>query len=373
MLGGTELANAGVYFYLHPGPYDPGYRHYAIHALAQGLRRAGVPLYSNFNAPGFIFSPFRSAESRLVVFSLTHMESWGQYAQAVASYKGHKFLLCMADFANQIVPPEGTTGLVAHDSGALVTQGDRLPWAFGYTDERLAQCSHPKPFKERSSVMLRNFRPSAAQGVRLALDLALLPHLEKEFAVDREIDQAHFDRLKSCSACLAYGGDFAENILRSHFYAEQPALKQQLSIWKFVHEPAICRWDSWRFWESLACGALTLHLDLEKYGCKLPVMPVAWKHYIPVDFAEPKATVERMMAEKSRWAEIAEAGREWAIQHYSPDAVASRFMELVKAPVQAKLEKPIVQIVSRVVSGAATMVAAFMTQVVPIVNQAMVA
>ena len=360
MYGGTDLAKAGVYFFVHPGPFDPEYRHYALHALAQGLRRAGVTLYSNFHAEGFTFSPFRVSEDRTVVFSLTHLESWNQYAQAIAQYKGRKFLLCMADFANQIVPPDGSLGLMAHASTALLTDGPRVPWAFGLTDERIACCPDPGDFESRRPVLLRDFRPSAAQGVRLALDLSLLPHLAGHFTIDRELDAAHFGRLHDCQACLAYGGDFAENILRSHFYAQQPELREHLSRWRFVQEPAICRWDSWRFWESLVCGTLTIHIDLDKYGCQLPVMPKPWVHYIPVDLAEPKQTVDRMMEERANWAEIARCGREWALRHYSPDAVARRFLELAggEAPDSSFS-------VSRISAGALSMASALAAGILP--------
>ncbi len=340
MFGGTRHANSGVYFYVHPGPYDPGYHHYAAHGLAQGLRRLGVPLFANFHAPGFTHCPFSATgESRQVVFCVSHLETWGQYAQSIAAFRGRRCILCMSDFTYQLVPPPGVHAFVAHESSMMVTRGDRSPWAFGYTDERLAQCGKPGDFSARRSVLIRDFRPSMVQGVRLSLDLALVPHLAKHFTIDRSIDESHFERLRSSIGCLCYGGEFAENLLRSRFFAEQQAVRDQLSVFEFRAEPAIFRWDSWRFWESLACGALSIHLDLEKYGCRLPVMPVAWQHYVPVDFGDLPGTVQRLMDEKPRWASIAAAGREWAMKHYSPDAVAVRFLNSMMAP---NADRPVV-------------------------------
>ena len=88
------------------------------------------------------------------------------------------------------------------------------------------------------------------------------------------------------------------------------------------------RWDSWRFWESLSAGCLTLHLDFNKYGFLLPEMPIQWQHYIPIDMEDPVASVDRFMASRLRWAEIAESGRQWAIEHYCPAACARRFLEI---------------------------------------------
>jgi hypothetical protein len=91
----------------------------------------------------------------------------------------------------------------------------------------------------------------------------------------------------------------------------------------------VVRWDSWRFWESLAAGCLTFHLDFEKYGFLLPEMPMPWKHYIPIDMADPVGSVERFMDSRSRWSEIAHGGREWALKHYSPTACARRLLRLM--------------------------------------------
>jgi hypothetical protein len=93
----------------------------------------------------------------------------------------------------------------------------------------------------------------------------------------------------------------------------------------------IIRWDSWRWWESLAAGCLTFHLDFERYGFHLPVMPRAWEHYVPIDLADPKGTVDRLMAERPRWAAIAASGRTWARTHYGPEAVARRFLDHCEA------------------------------------------
>jgi hypothetical protein len=38
-------------------------------------------------------------------------------------------------------------------------------------------------------------------------------------------------------------------------------------------DPVIARWESWRFWESLASGCATVALDFEEYGLVLPVIP----------------------------------------------------------------------------------------------------
>ena len=91
----------------------------------------------------------------------------------------------------------------------------------------------------------------------------------------------------------------------------------------------ILQWDSWRLWESLAAGCVTFHLDFEKYGIYLPVMPENWQHYIGIDLDNVKATIDRIADEPEILEKIALAGRRWAMENYSPVPTASRFLETI--------------------------------------------
>lgn len=91
----------------------------------------------------------------------------------------------------------------------------------------------------------------------------------------------------------------------------------------------IAQWDSWRFWESLAAGCVAFHVDFDKYGFELPVMPRNWEHYIGIDLDNVQDSIDRIAAEPWILETIASQGRNWALTHYSPLAVALRFMEKV--------------------------------------------
>lgn len=91
----------------------------------------------------------------------------------------------------------------------------------------------------------------------------------------------------------------------------------------------LIQWDSWRFWESLVAGCLVIHLDLDYYGVDLPVMPVNGEHYLGLRLDNFRPTFERMQAEPHWTEQIARQGREWALTHYSPTAVATRFLDLL--------------------------------------------
>ena len=88
----------------------------------------------------------------------------------------------------------------------------------------------------------------------------------------------------------------------------------------------IQQWDSWRLWESFAAGCATFHVDFEKYGFMLPVMPENWRHYIGVDLDDIEATTDRIVANPGLLEQVAAAGREWALENYAPIPVAKRFL-----------------------------------------------
>ncbi|QNM96196.1 glycosyltransferase family protein [Chitinimonas koreensis] len=329
----------GVYFYFHERALTP-FAHCA-EALASGLARLGVPVYSNLVVPALFQT--RSVHERgpwLYVFVLTNEQCGPDYLRLVEQFDGPRLILSMSDANNTIFPPAGVPALMTHESRWLQMAGRRIPWAFGLSPQVEALTAEVPPFEAREAVILRNFRPSLRQGVRNALDLALLPHLKARYRVDETLssDNApavkhhhhhdYFERLKHSFGCLAYGGEFFSNLLK-HKEFRDPRHEAIFSHYTFVHDPVILRWDSWRLWESLAAGCLTFMLDVEQYGFALPVAPQPWRHYVPVDFARPAECVERLADEPALAAAIAAAGREWVRAEYGCEAVARRFLGVV--------------------------------------------
>ena len=127
---------------------------------------------------------------------------------------------------------------------------------------------------------------------------------------------AYYQRLTKSAACATFGGCLVPGKDSQNFYAE----------W----------WDSWRFWESLAAGCVTFHIDFDKYAVNLPVMPENWKHYIGIDLDDMQATVDRLVEEPEILEKISIAGREWAIENYSPVPTALRFLEIVSSKLEVK-------------------------------------
>ncbi|MBL0926289.1 MAG: glycosyltransferase family 1 protein [Phycisphaerales bacterium] len=322
-----QTLSDGFYFFFQRPPYDPGYHHYGVDVLVHEIKAAGAPVWSNIPGGPGEMKLFDYNSRFTVVFPLTedgvNVEVLGRIEELPHR---HKVILSLADSCFFMLTPPSVPALMGHKSRFLKLPGDHRPWAFGLSAERLARCSEPADFSRRRPVVLRNFRPSVAQSVRNALDLSLVPTLSRHLEVDREVGDDHFQRLSSCVACLAYGGEFGTNLAKNPALARAPGVLETFGRATFVADPLVVRWDSWRFWESLACGCVTIHLDMEKYGFVLPVMPEPWKHYVPIDLEDPKGTVERFMDERPRWAEIGAAGRQWALAHYTPRPMFERFL-----------------------------------------------
>lgn len=95
----------------------------------------------------------------------------------------------------------------------------------------------------------------------------------------------------------------------------------------------LIQWDSWRFWECLAAGCAAFNFDLEKYGVRLPVMPVNGTHYLGVDLDHFEPLLEKLRADPAIFERVGREGRQWALQHYAPRPTAIRFLRTLGFPV----------------------------------------
>jgi hypothetical protein len=339
-----NLKKKGIYFYFsNPDLY------YLSVCLAEGFEQIGIPVYSNCshykktydnNCLLFEKSAVHPGDVALCVVDLSYYASGSQevncglekVSKFVQKYPEvpHVFI-SQSDDTLSLTSDSEAPFLVTHENQFKQLPGKRLPWAFGISNEMIAEAARSAEHNfhcQRKRVLLRNFKPSFNQPVRLALDLILVPKLEQYFRIDREVSKggrfqrSHFSKLSSYIGCLAYGGTFEEDLARNDYFANKFNNHHHL-----LKEPIIVRWDSWRFWESLSCGCLTLHLDFDKYGFELPVKPTNWKHYIGLDLENISRDVDRIMDEYDRLPEIAEAGRIWALKNYSPKPVAMRFID----------------------------------------------
>jgi len=226
------------------------------------------------------------------------------------------------------------------------------PWAFGLSNRILKELDIYLPMKERKQQLLVNFRHRKfSHSLRKFVeknfvpkiqdflpvnspsdDLTIAPqdsyHLLRWTQTGRRHNPEHYRSLRESVACACFAGYFYPPSITDHndrisYYSTK--LISELGI----KTNRIGQWDSWRLWESLAAGCVALHVDFEKYGFEPPVMPINWEHYIGIDLDNIQDGIDRIIEEPEILEKISISGRAWAIENYSPKAVALRFLKKV--------------------------------------------
>ena len=226
------------------------------------------------------------------------------------------------------------------------------PWAFGLSKRVLRELTEVIPYREKRSSVIVNFRHKKfTHSLRRYVEKSFVPQLSKYLNVDASSDDptvinqnpyhylqwvqtgrrhytSYYRRLQQSAACACFGGFFLAPGIVDHrdpmaYYSAK--IISELGI----KTNRIGQWDSWRFWESMVAGCITLHVDFAKYGFKLPVMPKNWTHYVGIDLDNIAESVTRIADQPELLAEISTAGRAWAIEHYAPKPTALRFLKTV--------------------------------------------
>jgi hypothetical protein len=332
-------------------------------ALGEGLRSLGIPFGANLDywkeADGSLFrsDPALGPEDcDVLVTSDEYTGPGGEIPARLLDGRRRTVFVDSSDgWRTRAEAPEYRRYdlvLRTHYNRHYRYPGNVRPWAFGLTERIVVACGGAAfsvpAFHEREPRVLVNFR--VGHPVREAAELLLSPALAERFEIDRRVDEAplagidrelweatgrrhypsFYARLKASRACAAFGGYFAPGVFGSTEALAERAL--YAAFWRLGRRTrTVMQFDSWRFWEALAAGCLTLHVDLGAYGCALPVEPEAGLHYLGFDFDRPDAAAPLREASDEELALIAAAGRSWALEHYSPRASAERFLQLLDA------------------------------------------
>lgn len=356
MVNLIDVVERGVYFVFG----QPNFFHLSI-CIAEGLKQLGIPIYANKTlwltnqeTQEYLFTSHANVhpnDCAICVAYFSGLEGLGWYhpMSDVITELDHDLVLILVD-GNDI--ELNFTGierfkyvLRTHMINQISYPSNYVPWAFGISDRIKMATEIEQPFSHRKAELISVFRSSVNQGVRLAMEFCFLPHVHSRIKVNRQLlinsenssslnpfhqlyfsqikthhNPEYFETLKNSQFCCTYGGSF--------YYGDLIESNQQNNC-STEQKPCILRWDSWRFWESLAAGCVSIHLDFDQYGFCLPIKPVNWEHYVGIDLANAKETAERILDQPELMEKISIQGRQWALENYASIPVACRFLDLV--------------------------------------------
>lgn len=232
------------------------------------------------------------------------------------------------------------------------------PWAYGLSQRMLESTAVSLPWTARQPDLLVNFNASHPyiHPARALMEKRFTPLASQHFSINRERDdlgeaptdpwdrlmweqtqrrhsRQYYARLCRSQAVAAFCGELIPpGPFRPPYLVGGRKAKLVRAFYKTLaladpRPPRLIQWDSWRFWEALAAGCLVFNFDLPHYGVRLPVMPENFVHYIGVRPDSVGEIFARLEREPELAGRIASEGREWAVRHYSPAAMARRFLD----------------------------------------------
>ena len=350
-----------VYFFLVPyyRPEQANYQHELI-ALAEGFKDLGINYYANLdywkiNLEGeFLFKKDSCVGPEDCDLVLVQSEYFleNKKLPSYFYYPKRKNIVVFIDAADGWRTP----GMKDYKYCDLVLRchynthyklgSNVLPWAFGLTKRLLESLKKDVPLPKKKKRIVVNFRNN--QSVRRLAYQRIIERLKELLEVDSSLDVAtneaveklyweqtgrrhystYYERLSNSLACAAFGGYFTPNLKVNLNSLSQRALYKLIHSFGFK-TGTVSQFDSWRFWEALLAGCITLHVELSKYGCCLPVMPENGKHYLGFDFDNLNKQLISLK-EILNTKQSAPSGREWVLENYSPVATAKRLLTLVE-------------------------------------------
>ena len=306
----TQIMNRGIFFCTK----QEWTIQYVTKCIIQGLDDLGIP-YSigNYN---LIDTTKAVCCVDLSLFTPDYYSTDTMKLGGLENFDMKLVVLSASDsnsFINVNVPFFAT-----HELRDYVFEGRiRIPMAFGLSYEIINDSTKYNLNVKRESAFLSCHKRTRNQSVRDSAEFLIIPHFRKHMHIDNTMSdkEQYYYRLSKYEACLTYGGTFYS---KPNCFEPIPGFHRK--------ECVIIRWDNWKIWEAFAFECLVINLNFEKYGFQLPVMPIEGEHYLGIDLEDTKNSCERIMDLRHKWREIAIAGKKWAIKHYSPIAVAQRFI-----------------------------------------------
>ena len=358
-----------VYFYCCPAgsPNKQPYQH-ALICLAEGLRELNIPFYADRNywrlspeSEEYLFNnnPDIGPDDCSIVVIDSEWVTFGNSLPSGLFHKSRKYATAYLEIGDLVQSNQSRFHSFdfifrASCSNKIHYPSNVHPYAYGLSNRIIEEVNNAKSSSGRENSLLINFRHTQhGHSVRKYVDTHFTSKIQRVLTLNAATDDTnnipenqyhamqwcqtgrrhypqYYARLAAAKAVASFGGYFT-----FPWPTNQQSLPSRIAR-KLLSNSGrksnlILQWDSWRFWESLASGCATFHIDFEKYGCRLPVMPENGRHYIGVDLDNIEQTLT-MIEDQPSWLETVGAeGQKWVLNHYAPKQTAARFLEKVKA------------------------------------------
>jgi len=369
-----------VYFFCKNEPYN--YQHDIV-IIAEGLKKLGIDFYSNTDywkeniySDDYLFKHNKNVNPKdcdIIIYPYSYFYKTNpDYSITIYNinsreYQNFKGILIYLDSNDQFYNISSSKEfqqfdliLKSHFNKKCKYPENFRPWTFGLPYRIIKRFENIKPFESRKPEILSNFAASHGyeHQLRAKMKIEFYPLINKQYKINQTIDELfnppsdpyeklmwnqcwgrynenYFKRIEEVQMQMAFCGFLIPNLPFNPFYLNGGGNKNKIykSLFSLTSKiqnglPRLIQWDSWRFWESLAAGCVPIHIDLEKYGVELPIMPINWKHYIGINLKNIKEDVDRLTNKKNTILEISKAGKKWAMENYSPQEMAKRLLKL---------------------------------------------
>lgn len=333
-----------VFFWCEPQNEHEVFQHQIV-CLAEGLKELGITVSSNVpywrlhpDRDEFLFTPTLAMDDCDVVvvncisFAMTKDESTIELTDIVKPERRYKVVYMRLSSAITNWDDRAFTNmfdlvtLCHYNRGEIPNYPPNgIPWAFGLDNRIIQATKDGLPFDEREWIVEVNYRFS--HGLRRWASDTLFPMMAD---VLPSVDRA--EGLGQASEDPYHLMQWEQTGGRHHpdYYARlkgSVASATFCGTWELYPNNSCHQWDGWRFWEVPAAGCVSMHIDLEKYGGIIPVMPENWEHYIGFDMDDPQTFIDLITPGLLEY--IAQAGHDWALEHYAPVPTARRFLEAI--------------------------------------------
>lgn len=235
-------------------------------------------------------------------------------------------LIYSNDDANFISFPSEISCYVPHQIKGFRKGASVCPIPWGITLECIEESRKGLNTKRLPGTVIQNFNSTNNQSVRESLLAALQSYTFKSLRLDERHLQGgdYAEQLRSSQLSMAFGGLFFWP--RSDYdYMKKLMSERSLRLDVFAERErrvGVLRWDSFRFWETMAFGCIPIQLDFDIYGFLLPETPIGWQHYVPIDLmriGDTFDTLDSMVADDfEKIEEMSFHGRSWCIENAHP-------------------------------------------------------